>query len=313
MLQWKEIISQCNVTNFRIYAGAWGPPKWMKTNNRLNGISLLKFQYYQTWADLHLKYLQLMKKAGINIWALGSANEVGGSFHSPIRSVGWLPDLLAKWVSNNLGPTIRNSEFKDVNIFVGDDQRVLLLYTEVSFPSAVMDEAKNVQHLGQYVDGFAFHWYLDPVDFFSNTETLYTIAAGRYLFVTESSLFYHDNRYGAEYISMGHWHRMSKYIDRMFENFKHWVDGWIDWNLVVNHDGGPTLHKNPLDAPIVINTMSGRGEEAYIEPSYYFLGHFSKFVLPDSVRIDVKTSSSSVDAIGFIRPDDIVVIIFYNS
>lgn len=40
-----------------IVATTWSPAKWMKTNNDYSGVSMLKQEYYQTYADYHLKYV----------------------------------------------------------------------------------------------------------------------------------------------------------------------------------------------------------------------------------------------------------------
>lgn len=45
---------------------------------------------------------------------------------------------------------------------------------------------------------------------------------------------------------------------------------------------------------------------------FYAIGHFSRFVLPDSVRLDVQTPHPSVLAVGFLRPDQSVALVLYN-
>lgn len=65
-----------------------------------------------------------------------------------------------------------------------------------------------------------------------------------------------------------------------------------------------------MDAPIIVNAEKG---EAYIEPIYYFVGHFSKFVIAGSIRIEATVmDNASLDVISFLRPDNIVIVIFYN-
>lgn len=40
-----------------LMAAAWSPPPWMKTTHEFGGRSALFPEYYQTWADYHLKYV----------------------------------------------------------------------------------------------------------------------------------------------------------------------------------------------------------------------------------------------------------------
>lgn len=70
------------------------------------------------------------------------------------------------------------------------------------------------------------------------------------------------------------------------QNLNHWTSGYIDWNLALDTDGGPYLTQ-PLDAPVIINATAG---EFYKNPMFYVLGHFSKFVSPESKRVDVKSN-----------------------
>lgn len=89
---------------------------------------------------------------------------------------------------------------------------------------------------------------------------------------------------------------------------RNWVIGWIDWNMALNPAGGPTFLNNVVDAPIIVN---GSANEFYKQPMYYAIGHFSKFVLRDSVRIE-SSQSSKVWSIAFKRPDQATTIVLLN-
>lgn len=116
-----------NLENLKIKGAAWSPPKWMKSNLAWTGFSHLKKEYYQTWADYHLKWLELMEENGLPVWAISTGNEPlnGLLFTEFVKfmSLGWSPHRQAEWLTDHLGPTIRNSKFKDVIIFGNDDQR----------------------------------------------------------------------------------------------------------------------------------------------------------------------------------------------
>ena len=89
----------------------------------------------------------------------------------------------------------------------------------------------------------------------------------------------------------------------------HWVCGWIDWNLVLNLDGGPTYLNNKLDASIIVDATAN---EFYKQPMFYALAHLSKFVSPGSKRIQLKTTDSEIDTVAFLRPDKIVAVVLLN-
>jgi glucosylceramidase len=48
-------IKAAAVTDIHAIASTWSPPPWMKTSNEYNGFSRLKPEYFQTFADYHLK------------------------------------------------------------------------------------------------------------------------------------------------------------------------------------------------------------------------------------------------------------------
>lgn len=62
--------------------------------------------------------------------------------------------------------------------------------------------------------------------------------------------------------------------------------GWLDWNLFLDTEGGPTWTKNFVDSSIIVDYDK---QEFYKQPTYYAIGHFSKFVPRGSQRIKVKT------------------------
>ena len=65
------------------------------------------------------------------------------------------------------------------------------------------------------------------------------------------------------------------------------------------------------DAPLIVDAKK---KEYYKNPNFYVLGHYSKFITPDSVRIEVNASKTHGDFnyIAVERPDNSVVVIVYN-
>lgn len=85
--------------------------------------------------------------------------------------------------------------------------------------------------------------------------------------------------------------------------------GWVEYSLALDLEGGPTFVGDMADAPIIV---SDDGQEFYKQPTFYALGHFSKFVVPDSVRLGVNQDNDYVLSVAFIRPDGLKVLILYN-
>jgi glucosylceramidase len=91
----------------------------------------------------------------------------------------------------------------------------------------------------------------------------------------------------------------------------HYTTGWVDWNLALDLEGGPNWVNNFVDAPIIINATA---YEFYKQPFFYALGHFSKFLLPDSVKVQLSESEKidKFETTAFVRPDNATVVIALN-
>lgn len=72
----------------------------------------------------------------------------------------------------------------------------------------------------------------------------------------------------------------------------------MDWNLALDLEGGPTL-SFAIDAAVIVNQTSG---EFYKQPVFYAMGHFSKFVQPNSKKVHVSSNHSS--NIGHVAKPD---------
>ena len=104
----------------------------------------------------------------------------------------------------------------------------------------------------------------------------------------------------------------TKYKLYHLQDLNHNSAGWTDWNIVLDMNGGPNWVKNYVDAPIIVNDT---GHEYYKQPYFYALGHFSKFIVPDSVHIhhDTQTNVQNFHLTIFERPDGGKVVTVLNT
>lgn len=84
----------------------------------------------------------------------------------------------------------------------------------------------------------------------------------------------------------------------------------MDWNMALDLGGGPSYIENFVDSSIIVNAT---GQEFYKQPMYYAIGHFSKFIPRDSVRIYSSQCNSEVEVVAFKKPDGGVVIVILNT
>ena len=95
------------------------------------------------------------------------------------------------------------------------------------------------------------------------------------------------------------------------QNFNNHVNGWIDWNIVLDDEGGPSFSNTSVDSPIIV---SNDGQEYYKQPMWYGIGHISRFVPPGSKRVDLQGPliPFNVDSAAFETPENRVVIVMLN-
>ncbi|XP_052751994.1 lysosomal acid glucosylceramidase-like [Galleria mellonella] len=284
----------------------WSPPGWMKTNHALVGPSHLLPQYYQTYADYHLKFVQKYTEAGIPIWGITTTNEpVNGDFLIvKFNSLGWTAKNMGKWIAEYLGPTIQNSTFRGLKILAVDDQRITIPY----FYSLMIKE--HPQAL-QYIDGIAVHFYYDML----SPPELFSLIAKHYpdKFIISSEACVGNYPWDIQKVILGSWQRAYTYIHDIFQDLNYNLVSWLDWNLCLNKEGGPNWAGNMVDSPIIVDTENG---EFLKQPMFYAMGHFSKFVPRGSRRVEVMESKPfyyrSLLHVAFLTPNNTVTTIVYN-
>lgn len=112
----------------------------------------------------------------------------------------------------------------------------------------------------------------------ANVEQAYHIRPDKFVLSTESS-----NCPGVASDPALAWYRAQRYAHDIISDLNHFAAGWVDWNLILDTNGGPNHLNNTCDAPILITS----DRRIKIQPMYYFIQHFSKFIPPGSTRVHV--------------------------
>ena len=95
----------------------------------------------------------------------------------------------------------------------------------------------------------------------------------------------------------------------MIGDLNNWTEGYLDWNIVLDEEGGPNHVRNLCDAPIIADT---RTNELIYESSYYYIGHFSKYIKPGAVRIGVDNSNDKLQVTSFLNEDGSIATVVMN-
>ena len=95
----------------------------------------------------------------------------------------------------------------------------------------------------------------------------------------------------------------------MINDFNSGVVGWTDWNILLDERGGPNHVQNFCFAPIHANTKTG---ELIFTPTYYYIGHFSKFIKPGALRVSTTTSRTAIESTSFQNPEGEIITVVMN-
>ncbi|KAE8749691.1 hypothetical protein FOCC_FOCC003678 [Frankliniella occidentalis] len=295
-----------NRDDLLLFSSIWSPPSWMKTSNDLSGFGRLKKEFYQMYADYFVRFLEAYEAQGISFHCVSTGNEPLNGIvpFKYFNSLGWVPGELSQWIRDHFGPTIRKSKFKDVKLLGHDDQRILLPW-ELKWELA--DKVTS-----SYIDIIGYHWYLNFITPSSILDSVHNLWPDKPIINTEACNG--DKPWQFTRVEPGSWGRGEMYMADIIEVMNHWTTGWMDWNLALNREGGPTWAKNWVDAPIIVDANRG---EFYKSPTYYALAHVAKFVPRNSVRVSLQSAggnflSGTVQHVAFLRPDGGVVVALVN-
>ncbi|XP_051159839.1 uncharacterized protein LOC127280694 [Leptopilina boulardi] len=290
-------INLLSLRKLKLIASPWTPSPWMKTQATWTGKSILRREYWQTWANYFVKFFQAYEKNNLNFWGITPQNEPRVAFSTVrIPNMGWEPKDQREWITKFLAPSLKLSQLDYLKIIIGDGSIQLL----PNFVRTILStkEAKET------ISGIAVHSYKDKntsLNFLDRTQKLFP---DKFLLNTEAIL------QDEQKVKLGSWSRAEDYANSIIDSLSHWVAGWIDSNMALDLQGGPNWLNRFADSPIIVNSSAN---VFYKQPTYYIMGHFSKFIPPDSKRIStIKRGSAKIKSIAFLTPDQATVVILLN-
>lgn len=272
-----------------LLASPWSPPAWMKTNGNMNHGGQLKPEYREVWAQYYTKFIKAYREAGIPIWGITVQNEPAAvqTWDSCIYS----GEEERDFVRDYLGPAMHREGLADVNILIWDHNRDIM----IERASAVLSDPEAAK----YVWGTGFHWYVSEA--FENVGKVHELFPDKHLLFTEGC------QEGG--VKLGEWFTGERYGRNIIGDLNNWNEGFLDWNLVLDETGGPNHVGNLCDAPIIADT---RTNTIHYNSSYYYIGHFSKYIRPGAVRIGLETEAPALLATAFRNPDGSVAVVVQN-
>jgi glucosylceramidase len=238
-----------------------------------------------------VRFIEEYGKNGVPIWGLTVQNE-------PMAVQTWESCIYTAeeerdFVKHHLGPALHRAGLEDVKVMIWDHNRGLL-YQRAMVTLEDPEAAK-------YVWGTAFHWYVG--DHFDNMRLVHDA------FPSKKLLFSEGCHGPFKWDEIGEWSTGEMYGRSIIHDINGWSSGWTDWNILLDETGGPNHVKNFCFAPIIADTRDG---SLHYMSSYYYIGHFSRFVRPGARRVACSSTSDDLFATAFVNPDGGKVTVVMN-
>lgn len=283
-----------------LYSSPWSPPAWMKTNGKMSKGGKLKEECRQVWADYIARFLKEYEKEGIPVWGVTVQNEAKAEqgWESCHYSAGDERDF----VTGYLKPALERNGLGDRKIFFWDHNKERLV-----------ERAQDTlcsKHARDCFDGAAVHWYSG--DHFGALEVFHRLYPEKYIIASEQC-----TGRGKTPEQSG-----ERYAHDIIGDLNNWANAWVDWNMFLDEDGGPDHWKEEQKAsglpkekiwvgesPIVYDRTR---QELDIRSSYYYMGHFSKYIRRGAKRIGCSCFDAELETCAFLNKDGTIVCVVLN-
>lgn len=274
---------------FRIMASPWSPPSWMKTNGQMNEGGKLKEEYKSAWADYYCKFIEFYHGEEVPIWGISVQNE-------PEAKQTWDSCLYTAeeerdFIKYFLGPSLERHNLLDKKVIIWDHNRDMMV-----------ERARTVlgdPEAAKFVWGTGFHWYCG--DHFDNVQKVHDEFPDKNLIFTEGC------QEGGPHL--GSWDLGERYATSIINDLNRWTVAWLDWNLILNAQGGPNHVGNYCSAPMIVDTNT---QEIFYQSSYFYIGHFSRFIKQGDSILEIENDTDLLSLSSVSKNKDRINTVVLN-
>jgi glucosylceramidase len=279
----------------RVKGVPWSAPGWMKDNGRMDQMGWLRWEYYPTYAQYFVKYVQSYRAAGVPVDYVSVQNEpnccqAGNPTAMNYPGMSWNASGLVEFTKNHLFPAFRAA---------GITTKVLVHdwnygdYGQIGSGLLADAAIRNDPLFG----GIAWHGYFgDPA---VGTQVRNQYPAVRQ-FSTEHS--------GGTWIGNQHNEDLADIVNYA----RNWSGSLVKWSLAVNQNMGP--HNGgcgTCTGLVTVQEGGARAGQVDNTVEYYTTGHLTKFVRPGAQRID-STANGALPNVAWRNSDGGKALIAHN-
>jgi len=273
----------------KILLSPWSPPAFMKTNGERNHGGKLKPEFRSFYAEYLCRYIKEYRKLGFHVTHITVQNEPEAvqTWDSCIFTAEEERDF----VRDYLYPAMVRNELTDVKINIWDHNK------ERMYERAKVTIDKDTNRM---ISGIAFHWYTG--DHFEAVAVTREAFPDKELIFTEGCVEY--SRFDTNQLR-----NAQMYAHDIIGNLNAGMNAFLDWNIMLDENGGPNHANNFCDAPIMVDTTNDTFE---VKLSFDYIGHFSRYIEKGAKRIATTRYTDKLEVTAFKNPDKSIVVVMLN-
>ncbi len=269
--------------DIKFLATPWSPPSFMKNFHQLYWGAKLKQKYYKLYAEYITKFILAYQAEGINISYITVQNET--TARQVWESCLFSPEQEADLALNYIYPAFKENNL-DVKILIHDHNK-----------DNVFERASKIFDIdkGYVISGIGLHWYTG--DHFDNVIKCRDTFKNRLIFHTEGCVGFSHFRLEDEIKNA------EMYAHDIIGDLNAGVTAYIDWNILLDNNGGPNHKNNFCNAPSML-----KDDGYYNNLCYYYIQHFAKYIKPNSSLITLE-NNSDIEATCFKNEDSKAIVL----
>ncbi|MDM8301007.1 glycoside hydrolase family 30 protein [Collinsella tanakaei] len=278
-----------------LVAAPWSPPAFMKTNRSMNHGGKLRARYADAWARVLARAVAAWRAEGIPIERLAVQNE-------PMATQTWDSCVYtaqeeAHFAAYHLKPALVAEGLDDVKLLAWDHNKERLVSRMHDMDNALAADGG----LTASYAGAAFHWYTgDHSDAVRLARTLYPACE---LIHTEGCAAFSAGKGQTAATDAEH------YAHDMIGDLNAGANGYIDWNILLDEQGGPNHVGNFCDAPLMYDRAS---ERLIVNRSFDYIGHITRFVQPGARILPTSSHTDWLETLCALNPDGTHTLVILN-
>lgn len=268
----------------------WSPPAFMKTNgSRTEGGSLLP-EYRAFWARYLVRYVQEYRDRGFDVTRLSIQNEPNAT--QIWDSCRYTAEEEKVFLRDFLHPELERAGLSEVGVHIWDHNKERVFERT----RAIIDD-----ETASMVEGVAFHWYTgDHFDALALVRERYPDLK---LVFSEGCVEY--SRFEPSDVAAN----ATMYAHDIIGNIAAGMNAFIDWNMLLDAEGGPNHVSNFCAAAMMVDGATG---ELAVTPIYPVMAEISRTFDVGARRVATTRFASDLDVAAAVNPDGSIGIVIHS-